>query len=76
MPNPNQPGLVSGTHATRERHLYHATLPPKVVYTDAEEATLRTLGYSDDYCHQEYPKVVNGRCVCSAEEEAAASGGE
>src|ERR1700735_5070507 len=51
--------------ATKEVHLYHATLPPKIVYGDAavREAMFdksgNPTGYGLDYIPQEFPKHLH-----------------
>jgi len=55
-------------------HLYHATLPPRIVFSEEEKKRLMEKGYSESYIHQEYPKHIpfgHGRIVVRnrAEEE-------
>lgn len=51
----DQGGLLA---RNTEKHLYHETKPPVVVYTAEDEAKYRAEGYGDEYIHQEYPKSV------------------
>lgn len=59
-----------GLHS-KEKHLYHATKAPVVVYTAADEQKALAEGYGYEYIPQEYPKHVNGKLANNAEEEAA-----
>lgn len=62
-------------------HLFHASLPPKTVYSPADANELIAKGYGTEYIHQDYPKMVKigedkdgnaiQRSVANADEEAA-----
>ena len=61
------------------RWLYHASEGPRVVNTPSEEKTCFDAGFSREYQHQEYPKMMFSpdgemKSVANAEEEAALAG--
>jgi hypothetical protein len=39
-------------------HLFHASLPPAIVYNEEDEARARDKGYSEKYIPREYPKAL------------------
>jgi hypothetical protein len=40
------------------KHLFHASLPPAVVYNAVDEQEAREKGFTETYVHQDYPKDV------------------
>jgi len=51
------------------KHLFHEKYPPIIAHNSGEEAVARTAEYGDTYIEQEFPKMVHGKTVNSAEEE-------
>jgi hypothetical protein len=53
-------------------YMYHAILPPKIVFGEEDKQALVAKGYGTEYIRQEYPKHVqfgHGRIAVRSKEE-------
>lgn len=54
----NQAAMMKAQNGGFPKHLYHASLDPKVVLNEDQEMGLRELGYGDGYIRRDWPRFV------------------